>query len=90
MGDDPTAVALVILARPGADPTACDEIVERYTPLAWSICAQLCNDHREKLQIPMGSIGPWRARRLERLRKYSGLPGFGEAYLHWAGGEHDA
>ena len=90
MGDDPTAVALVTLGRPGADPTAWDEIVERYTPLVWFICAQLSNDHRENLQIPMGSIGPWRARRLERLRKYSALLGLGEAYLHWAGGEHYA
>jgi len=77
MGDDPTGVALVILARPGADPTACD-----------SPCPYV--EISEKLQIPMGSIGPRRARRLERLRKYSGLPGFGEAYLHWAGGEHYA
>ena len=44
----------------------------------------------EKPQIPMGSIGPQRARRLERLRKYSALSGLGEAYLHWAGGEHCA
>jgi len=77
MGDDPTAVALITLVRPGADPTAFD-----------SPCPYV--EISEKLQIPMGSIGPRRARRLERLRKYSGLPGFGEAYLHWAGGEHDA
>jgi DNA-directed RNA polymerase specialized sigma24 family protein len=44
----------------------------------------------EKLQIPMGSIGPRRARCLERLRKYSALSWLGEADLHWAGGEHGA
>jgi hypothetical protein len=82
----------------GDDPTAWDEIVERYAPLVWSICAQLSNDHREdagqkiseKPQIPTGSIGPRRARRPERLRKYSAPPGLGGANLHWAGGEHCA
>ena len=88
MGDDPTGVALVTLARPGADPTACDEIVERYTPLAWSICAQLCNDHREKLQIPRGSIGPQRARCLDRLRRSGTLAWLDDA--HWTEGEHHA
>jgi len=91
MGDDPTAVALVTLARPGADPTAWNEIVERYAPLVSSICAQLSNDDREDVgQIPMGSIGPRRARHPERLRKYTAPPGLGEAYLHRAGGEHCA
>ena len=127
MRDDPTVVALVARAARG-DQAAWDEIVERYAPLVFSICAQLSNDHREdvgqqvagaarnserlgtglddalrfvdntiidveiseKLQIPTGSIGPRRARRPERLRKYRALPGLGEAYLQWAGGEHCA
>jgi len=42
------------------------------------------------LQIPVGSIGPQRARCLERLRRSSALSGLGEADLHWAGGEHCA
>jgi DNA-directed RNA polymerase specialized sigma24 family protein len=42
------------------------------------------------LQIPVGSIGPQRARCLERMRKSSALSGLGEADLHWAGGEHCA
>lgn len=148
--DDPTVVALVTRAA-GGDPAAWEEIVERYAPLVWSICArfQLSNhDHEdvgqkvrlllveqlgklreraalpgwiattthrerlpkcrrllailtsdppcsyaeisEKLQIPMGSIGPQRACCLERLRKYGALSGLGEADLHWAGGEHCA
>jgi len=197
--DDPTVVALVTRAA-GGDPAAWNEIVERYAPLVWSICArfQLSNHDREDvaqnvwlllveqlgklrepaalpgwiattthreclrvvtaarkserlgtglddalqfvdntiideeilmaernaalraafaeltprcqrllamltsdppcsyaeisatLQIPVGSIGPQRARCLERLRRSSALSGLGEADLHWAGGEHCA
>ncbi len=39
MRDDPTVVALVIRAS-GSDQRAWDEIVERYSPLVWSICAR--------------------------------------------------
>jgi len=199
MRDDPTVIALVTRAA-GSDPTAWDEIVERYAPLVWSICArfQLSNHDREDvaqnvwlllveqlgklrepaalpgwlattahreclrvvtaarkserlgtelddalqfvdntmideeilmaernaalraafaelpprcqrllgmltsdppssyaeisatLQIPMGSIGPKRARCLERLRKSSALADLGDADGHWAGGEQRA
>jgi RNA polymerase sigma factor (sigma-70 family) len=193
--DDPTVIALVTRAA-GGDPAAWDEIVERYAPLVWSICARfgLSNHDREdvaqnvwlllveqlgklrepaalpgwlattthreclrvvtvarkserlgtglddalqfvdntiideeilmaernaalraafaelppkyqqllamlmsdpphsyaeiseKLQIPMGSIGPQRARCLERLRRSSALAGLAD--IHWAEGEH--
>jgi RNA polymerase sigma factor (sigma-70 family) len=39
MRDDPTVVALVVRAS-GSDQSAWDEIVERYSPLVWSICAR--------------------------------------------------
>ena len=42
----------------------------------------------EKLQIPMGSIGPQRARCLERLRRSSALSGLAD--VRWAEGEHHA
>jgi RNA polymerase sigma factor (sigma-70 family) len=197
MRDDPTVVALVTRAA-GGDPTAWDEIVERYGPLVWSICARFqlsshdredvaqnvwlllveqlgklrepaalpgwiaTTTHREclrvvtaarkterlgtglddalqfvddtiideeilmaernaalraafaelppkyqqllamlisdppysyaeiseKLQIPVGSIGPQRARCLERLRRSSALAGLAD--IHWAEGEHHA
>jgi RNA polymerase sigma factor (sigma-70 family) len=197
--DDPTVVALVARAARG-DPAAWEEIVERYVPLVWSICArfQLSNadrqdvgqnvwlllveqlgklrepaalpgwlattTHREclrvvtaarkserlgtglddalqfvdrtiideeilmaernaalraafaelpprcqrllalltsdppcsyaeisaTLDIPMGSIGPQRARCLERMRKSSALAGLGDADVHWPEGEHHA
>ena len=42
----------------------------------------------EKLQVPMGSIGPQRARCLERLRRSSALSGLAD--VDWAEGEHHA
>ena len=39
MRDDPSVIALVRRAA-GDDKTAWDEIVERYSPLVWSICAR--------------------------------------------------
>lgn len=39
MRDDPTVVALVERARAG-EQSAWDEIVERYSPLLWSICTR--------------------------------------------------
>ena len=199
MRDDPTVVALVTRAA-GSDPAAWNEIVERYAPLVWSICArfQLIGSDREDvaqnvwlllveqlgklrepaalpgwlatttrreclrvvaaarkserlgtglddalqfvdntiideeilmaernaavraafaelpprcqhllamltkdppvpyaeisatLQIPVGSIGPKRARCLERMRKSSALAGLGDDDVPWAAGEHRA
>jgi hypothetical protein len=42
----------------------------------------------EKLQIPMGSIGPQRARCLERLRRSAALAWLDD--VHWTEGEHHA
>jgi RNA polymerase sigma factor (sigma-70 family) len=42
------------------------------------------------LDIPMGSIGPQRARCLERLRKSSALTGLGDDDVPWAAGEKHA
>jgi hypothetical protein len=44
------------------------------------------------LQIPVGSIGPQRARCLERLRKSPALAALigGEVDVNWAGGEQRA
>ena len=75
MGDDPTGVALVTLARPGADPTACDEIVERYAPLVWSICArfQLGNHDREDVAQNVWLL---LVEQLGKLREPAALPGW--------------
>ena len=42
------------------------------------------------LDIPVGSIGPQRARCLERLRKSSALGGLGDPDVHWAEDEKHA
>jgi RNA polymerase sigma factor (sigma-70 family) len=42
------------------------------------------------LRIPVGSIGPQRARCLERLRKSSALAGLGDPGVHWAKDEKHA
>jgi RNA polymerase sigma factor (sigma-70 family) len=49
-------------------------------------------DIHAKLRIPVGSIGPQRARCLDRLRRSSALAGFGvgEAKIDIRGGEPDA
>jgi DNA-directed RNA polymerase specialized sigma24 family protein len=42
------------------------------------------------LQIPVGSIGPQRARCLERLRKSSALAGLGDPDVRWTKDEKHA
>jgi hypothetical protein len=42
------------------------------------------------LQIPVGSIGPQRARCLERLRKSNALAGLGDLDVYWAKDEKHA
>jgi RNA polymerase sigma factor (sigma-70 family) len=44
----------------------------------------------ETLQVPVGSIGPQRARCLQRLRRSSALAGLGDDGLPWAAGERHA
>ena len=72
--DDPTVVALVIRAA-GGDPTAWDEIVERYAPLVWSICArfQLSNSDREDVGQNVWLL---LVEQLGKLREPAALPGW--------------
>jgi hypothetical protein len=49
-----------------------------------------CAEISLTLQVPMGSIGPQRARCLERLRKSSALAGLSSTDVHWAESEHNA
>ena len=74
MRDDPAVVALVGRANRG-DQTAWDEIVERYAPLVWAICARhhlYAADAEE-----VGSI-VWLhlVERLNTLREPAALPGW--------------
>ena len=74
MRDDPTVVALVTRAA-GGDPTAWNDIVERYAPLVWSICArfQLGNSDREDVAQ---SVWLLLVEQLGKLREPAALPGW--------------
>ena len=74
MRDDPTVVALVARAARG-DPGAWDEIVERYAPLVWSICArfQLSSHDREDVSQ---SVWLLLVAQLGKLREPAALPGW--------------
>ena len=74
MRDDPTVVALVTRAA-GSDPTAWKEIVERYVPLVWSICArfQLSNSDREDVGQNVWLL---LVEQLGKLREPAALPGW--------------
>jgi RNA polymerase sigma factor (sigma-70 family) len=72
--DDPTVVALVTRAA-GSDPDAWNEIVERYAPLLWSICArfQLSGADREDVAQ---SVWLLLVEQLGKLREPAALPGW--------------
>ena len=74
MRDDPTVVALVTRAA-GGDPAAWNEIVERYAPLVWSICArfQLSNHDREDVAQNVWLL---LVEQLGKLREPAALPGW--------------
>jgi RNA polymerase sigma factor (sigma-70 family) len=72
--DDPTVVALVNRAA-GSDPAAWNEIVERYAPLVWAICArfQLSNHDREDVGQNVWLL---LVEQLGKLREPAALPGW--------------
>jgi RNA polymerase sigma factor (sigma-70 family) len=72
--DDPTVVALVKRAA-GGDSAAWDEIVERYVPLVWAICArfQLSNHDREDVGQNVWLL---LVEQLGKLREPAALPGW--------------
>ena len=74
MRDDPTVIALVTRAA-GGDPAAWDEIVERYGPLVWSICArfQLVSHDREDVAQNVWLL---LVEQLGKLREPAALPGW--------------
>ena len=74
MRDDPTVVALVKRAA-GDDPAAWNEIVERYSPLVWSICArfQLSTSDREDVAQNVWLL---LVEQLGKLREPAALPGW--------------
>jgi len=74
MRDDPTVVALVAGASSG-DQSAWYEIVERYSPLVWGICArfQLNNHDREDVAQNVWLL---LVEQLGKLREPAALPGW--------------
>ena len=67
-------------------PSHCQRLVAMLTSDPPSSYAEIS----ATLQIPVGSIGPQRARCLQRLRRSSALAGFDDDGLPWAAGERHA
>jgi RNA polymerase sigma factor (sigma-70 family) len=67
-------------------PPRCQELVGMLTSDPPSSYAEIS----VTLQIPVGSIGPQRARCLDRMRKSTALAGLDEAGVDWAGGGQHA
>ena len=74
MRDDPTVVALVTRAA-GGDPAAWDEIVERYGPLVWSICARFGLSSHDREDVGQ-NVWLLLVEQLGKLREPAALPGW--------------
>jgi RNA polymerase sigma factor (sigma-70 family) len=72
--DDPTVVALVTRAA-GGDPTAWEEIVERYVPLVWSICARFQLNKSDREDVAQ-NVWLLLVEQLGKLREPAALPGW--------------
>jgi RNA polymerase sigma factor (sigma-70 family) len=74
MRDDPTVIALVTRAA-NSDQDAWNEIIERYAPLVWSICAryQLKNEDIEDVGQTVWLL---LVEQLGKLREPAALPGW--------------
>jgi RNA polymerase sigma factor (sigma-70 family) len=74
MRDDPFVVALVTRAADG-DRSAWDEIVERYAPLVWSICARYRLSSHDAEDVGQ-TVWLLLVEQLGRLREPAALPGW--------------
>ena len=74
MRDDPTVIALVNRAA-GGDPAAWNEIVERYAPLLWSICARFQLSLADREDVAQ-SVWLLLVEQLGKLREPAALPGW--------------
>jgi RNA polymerase sigma factor (sigma-70 family) len=74
MRDDPLVIALVTRASAG-DQQAWNEIVERYSPLVWSICLRYRLD-RQDIDDVGQSVWLLLVERIGRLREPAALPGW--------------
>jgi RNA polymerase sigma factor (sigma-70 family) len=74
MRDDPTVVALVVRAS-GSDQSAWDEIVERYSPLVWAICARFRLSNHDTEDVGQ-NVWLLLVEQLGKLREPAALPGW--------------
>ncbi len=74
MRDDPSVVALVVGAA-GGDQGAWDEIVERYAPLVWSICARYQLSRHDTEDVGQ-TVWLLLVEQLGKLREPAALPGW--------------
>jgi len=74
MRDDPTVVALVVRAS-GSDQGAWDEIIERYSPLVWAICARFRLSNHDTEDVGQ-NVWLLLVEQLGKLREPAALPGW--------------
>ena len=74
MRDDPLVIALVNRAAAG-DPGAWNKIVERYSPLVWSICVRYRLDRQDSDDVGQ-SVWLLLVERIGMLREPAALPGW--------------
>jgi RNA polymerase sigma factor (sigma-70 family) len=74
MRDDPYVVALVIRAS-GSDQEAWNELVERYAPLVWAICARY-ELSRQDIEDVGQNVWLLLVEQLGKLREPAALPGW--------------
>jgi RNA polymerase sigma factor (sigma-70 family) len=74
MRDDPAVVALVARAA-GSDQTAWDELVERYSPLVWSICCRYRLSSEDVEDVGQ-SVWLRLVEQIGNLREPAALPGW--------------
>ena len=74
MRDDPVVIALVARVRDG-DQTAWDEVVERYSPLVWSICVRYRLSRQDTDDVGQ-SVWLLLVEQIGSLREPAALPGW--------------
>lgn len=74
MRDDPSVIALVTRAA-GDDQQAWDELIERYAPLVWAICARYRLSNHDIEDVGQ-SVWLLLVEQLGRLREPAALPGW--------------
>jgi len=74
MRDDPSVIALVARAA-GGDQGAWNEIVDRYAPLVWAICARFGLNSQDREDVGQ-SVWLLLVEQLGKLREPAALPGW--------------